>query len=338
MEAEVVDFGLGLFHGPEGASGVLTSGGTDSITMALKAARDFARKDRGVSGPLNIVLPRSAHLAFDKAAAVMEIEVRRVGLRDLLADPVAMGGAVDAATAMIVGSAPCYPYGLIDPIAALSDLAVDRGLWLHVDACVGGYLAPFERMNGADIPAFDFELAGVHSISADLHKYGYAAKGASSLFFRSQALRDRLTFDERDWPGGRMVTPTLAGTRPGGAIAAAWAVMNHLGVDGYRAKQALVVAAREKIEAGVTAQGFRVLGRPQLGIVAFAHPDVDGAAIWTRLRERGWFIGMTTEPRGLQLMLSPVHAEVAETFLTDLAWASDAARDGRGDAATARYS
>ena len=339
MEEEVVGFGLGLLHGGDAANGVITSGGTDSITMALKAARDFARIDRGVAGPLNIVLPRSAHPAFDKACAVMEIEVRRTSLKDFLADPAAIARAADASTIMIVGSAPCFPYGLIDPIEALSELAVARGLWLHVDACVGGYLAPFARMNGADVPAFDFELAGVHSISADLHKYGYAAKGASTVFFRDEALRKRLTFDFRDWPGGRMVTPTLAGTRPGGAIAAAWAVMNHLGVEGYRDKQGLVTQARARIEAGVQAQGFTVLGRPQLGLIAFTRDDVDCAAIWAKLRERGWFTGMVTEPRGLQLMLSPIHAEVAETYLADLAASVEAVRGGaKIEAAPARYS
>lgn len=339
MEEEVVGFGLGLLHGGEAANGVITSGGTDSITMALKAARDFARIDRRVTGPLNIVLPRSAHPAFDKACAVMEIEVRRTPLKDLLADPAAMEQAADASTVMIVGSAPCFPFGLIDPIEALSDLAVARGLWLHVDACVGGYLAPFVRMNGGDVPAFDFELPGVHSISADLHKYGYAAKGASTVFFRDEALRKRLTFDFRDWPGGRMVTPTLAGTRPGGAIAAAWAVMSHLGVSGYRTKQGLVTRARETIEAGVRAQSFSVLGRPQLGLIAFTRDDLDCAAIWAKLRERGWFSGMISEPRGLHLMLSPIHVEVAQTYLADLAWAVEAVRDGgKVEAGEARYS
>jgi len=337
MEAEVVGFGLSLLHGPDEAVGTVTSGGTDSITMAMKAARDYARKERGVTGPLNIVLPRSAHPAFDKAAAVMEIEVRRIPLRDFLADPQAMAEAADAATIMIVGSAPCFPYGLIDPIAALSELALARDLWLHVDACVGGYIAPFVRMNGGDIPPFDFELAGVRSMSADLHKYGYCAKGASTVFFRSAALQAFMVFDFKDWPGGRMVTPTLAGTRPGGAISAAWAVMNFLGVDGYRAKQGLVTGARERIEAGVTALGFQVLGSPKLGITAFHHPDVNAMAIWAKLRERGWFTSVATEPPALHLMLSPFHAEAADTYLADLAWALEAARTAKPVQAEARY-
>jgi sphinganine-1-phosphate aldolase len=339
MEAEVVDFGLALLHAPDGAAGTVTSGGTDSITMAMKAARDYARKEKGVSGPLNIVLPRSAHPAFDKAAAVMEIEVRRTPLIDFLADPTAMAATADASTIMIVGSAPCFPYGLIDPIGALSDLALARDLWLHVDACVGGYIAPFVRMNGADIPPFDFELAGVRSMSADLHKYGYCAKGASTVFFRTAALQAHMIFDMKDWPGGRMVTPTLAGTRPGGAISAAWAVMNFLGVEGYRAKQGAVTATRERIEVGVRALGFTVLGTPQLGLVAFSHPDVNNLAIWSKLRERGWFTNMTTEPMGLHLMLSPFHAEVADVYLTDLAWALGEVRGAAQPAVgEARYS
>lgn len=339
MEAEVVDFGLELFQAPEGASGVITSGGTDSIAMAMKAARDYARKEKGVQGQLNIVLPRSAHPAFDKAAAVMEIEVRRTSLTDFLADPVAIGAAADASTIMIVGSAPCFPYGLIDPIGALSNLAMERDLWLHVDACVGGYIAPFVRMNGADIPPFSFELPGVRSMSADLHKYGYCAKGASTVFFRSAALQAFMIFDMKDWPGGRMVTPTLAGTRPGGAISAAWAVMNFLGVEGYRDKQGMVTATRERLETGVRVLGFTVLGEPQLGIVAFSHPEANNLAVWSKLRERGWFTSMTTEPMGLHLMLSPFHAEVAEAYLADLAWAVEEVRGAiKPAAAEARYS
>ena len=339
MEDEVTGFGLSLLHGPEEAVGTITSGGTDSIAMAVKAARDYARKERGVRGGLNIVLPRSAHPAFDKATAMMEIEVRRTPLNAYLADPAAMSAAADGATVMIVGSAPNFPFGLIDPIEKLSDLALKRELWLHVDACVGGYIAPFVRMNGGDMPPFDFELPGVCSISADLHKYGYCAKGASTVFFRSAALQQFMVFDFNDWPGGRMITPTLAGTRPGGAISAAWAVMNFLGVDGYRAKQGLVTRTRERIQAGVEALGFSVMGRPLLGILSFSHKDVNCMAIWAKLRERGWFASLNTEPLALHLMLSPFHAEVADAYLADLAWALKAAQGSSAPAPTGvRYS
>ena len=338
MEEEVVGFGLELLGAPEGASGAITSGGTDSITMAMKAARDFARQARGATGPLNVVLPRSAHPAFDKAAAMMEIEVRRTPLADFLADPAAMAAAADASTVLIAGSAPNFPYGLIDPIEALSDLALTRDLWLHVDACVGGYIAPFVRMNGTALPPFDFALPGVRSMSADLHKYGYCAKGASTVFFRSADLQTFMQFDFKDWPGGRMITPTLAGTRPGGAISAAWAVMNVLGVEGYRAKQAEVTRTRERIEDGVRALGFSVLGQPKLGIVAFTRADVNAFAVWGKLRERGWFTGVTTEPPSLHLMLSPFHAQVVDAYLADLAWAVAAVAETRPSPQEARYS
>jgi sphinganine-1-phosphate aldolase len=339
MEAEVVGFGLSLLHGPQDATGSITSGGTDSITMAVKTARDYARKVKGLTGQLNIVLPRSAHPAFDKACAVMEIEVRRTPVKDFLADPAAIGAAADDKTIMIVGSAPCFPYGLMDPIAALSELAVARDLWLHVDACVGGYIAPFVRMNGADIAPFDFELPGVKSMSADLHKYGYCAKGASTVFFRSADLAKFMTFDFDVWPAGRMTTPTLSGTRPGGATSAAWAVMNFLGVAGYRDKQGQVVAAREKIQAGAEALGFVTLGKPQLGILSFTHPDIDCLAVWVKMRERGWFSSMGTEPRALHMMISPFHLQVADAYLADLAWALGEVKGSASPvAAEARYS
>jgi glutamate/tyrosine decarboxylase-like PLP-dependent enzyme len=318
MEREIVAIGLSLLNAPPGAAGSMTSGGTDSIFLAVKTARDHARAKRGLTGTLNIVAPMSVHPAFDKACMVMDIELRRAPTSDYLADVAAMETAMDANTLMIVGSAPCFPFGLIDPIEALGELAQRTGVWLHVDACVGGYIAPFVRMNGVDLPPFDFAVPGVWSISGDLHKYGYASKGASTVFFRSEALREHMTFDAGPWPLGRMITPTLAGTRPGGAIAAAWAVVHHLGVDGYREKQRMVTDARAKIETGVTKLGFRVLGKPQLGIVAFAHPEIDALRLYAQMHKRGWFTAALVEPRALHLMLSPKHLEVADQYLADL--------------------
>ena len=322
MEDEVVAMGLSVLHGDENCVGNITSGGTDSITMAVKAARDFRRSHNDTAAERvteNVVVPLSAHPAFDKACAMMDLELRRIPARaDLLADVEAMEDAVDDGTIMIVGSAPSFPYGLIDPIEELGELAERRKLWLHVDACVGGYIAPFVRMNGAQVPPFDFEVGGVSSMSADLHKYGYCAKGASTVLFRTDELRRHMVFDFRNWPGGRMITPTLAGTRPGGAIAAAWAVMNFLGTDGYREKHGQVTAARETIQAGVEDLGFQVLGKPQLGIIAFSHPEHDALAIYKQMYQRGWFTAFTTEPAALHLMLSPFHAEVTDVYLDDL--------------------
>jgi len=341
MEDEVVGMGLSLLHGDEASTGNITSGGTDSITMAVKAARDYARANRSIEGAPNLVVPFSAHPAFDKACTMMSLDLRRIPVGDdLLADVTAMRAAVDANTIMVVGSAPSFPYGLIDPIADLGELAVEQDLWLHVDACVGGYIAPFVRMNGGDVPAFDFEVPGVSSMSADLHKYGYCAKGASTVLFRSDELRHHMLFDCDNWPGGRMITPTLAGTRPGGAISAAWAVMNYLGVDGYRAKHAQVTEAREAIQRGIAPLGFEVLGDPQLGIVAFNHPELDTYALYGQMFKQGWFTALTTQPRALHLMLSPFHATVTDNYLADLKAAAEvvAAGDNAKAVVEARYS
>lgn len=318
MEREVVGHALALLHAPAESDGVMTSGGTDSIVMAVKTSRDFARAG-GLAGQGNLVAPATAHPAFDKAAMMMDLEIRRVPVREFLADPDTMETACDANTIMLVGSAPCFPFGLIDPIEQMGAVALRRNLWLHVDACVGGFLAPFVEMNGASLPAWDFRAAGVRSISSDLHKYGYCSKGASTLLFRDKAMKRHMTFDAGPWPMGRMLTPTLAGTRPGGAIAAAWAVLNFLGVEGYRAKQKLVVEAREAIEAGVQKLGFRVLGKPQLGIVSFTHDSADCAALLRGLYARGWITAANVDPPSLHLMLSPKHAEVADAYLADLA-------------------
>lgn len=342
MEADVIAMALGLLNGPKDATGAMTSGGTDSITMAIKTARDYARSAGKVGERANVVLAQSAHLAFDKAAHLMDIEVRRIPLKSdgsFEADPVAMGDACDEDTIMMVGSAPNFPHGIIDPIEALGAVAAQKDIWLHVDACVGGYFAPFARMNGVAVPAFDFEVPAVKSMSADLHKYGYAAKGASTVLFRSEDLYAHMPFDMAGWSGAPMKTPTLAGTRPGGAIAAAWAVMNHLGVEGYRRLQGQVCETRVRIEAGVKALGFEVLGNPMLGLVAFRHPDHHSFAIYGEIYRRGWFTSVTKEPPSLHLMLSPKHAEVVDAYLADLNAALDTVAAGAdGPKVEARYS
>lgn len=342
MEKDVISMALGLLHGPEGSTGAITSGGTDSITMAIKTARDYARAHGRPKDRANIVIPRSGHLAFHKAALLMDIEIRSVPLKtdgSYEADPAAMAAAIDDATIMMVGSAPNFPHGIIDPIIELGKVAEEKGVWLHVDACVGGYFAPFARMNGVPVPDFDFAVPAVKSMSADLHKYGYCAKGASTVLFRSDDLYKYMPFTLSEWSGAPMKTPTLAGTRPGGAISAAWAVMNVLGISGYREKQGLVCQTRQRIEDGVKALGFEVLGRPLLGLVAFRHPEADTLALYSAMRQRGWFTSFTVEPPSLHLMLSPKHAEVADDYLTDLAACLEAVKAGNtAPKVEARYS
>lgn len=339
MEADVISMALGLLHGPERATGAMTSGGTDSITMAMKTARDYARANgRAVDGA-NLVLPQSAHLAFDKASQLMDVEVRRIALKtdgSYEADVEAMEAACDSDTIMMVGSAPNFPHGIIDPIEDLALAAERSNVWLHVDACVGGYFAPFARMNGVPVPAFDFEVPAVCSMSADLHKYGYAAKGASTVLFRSQELYDHMPFDLACWSGAPMKTPTLAGTRPGGAISAAWAIMNYLGVDGYRRLQGEVCATRERVEQGVKALGFEILGNPVLGLIAFRHPAHNAFAIYGEMFRKGWITSATKEPPSLHLMLSPQHSKFIDAYLKDLADSVQSVAEGETEKAASK--
>jgi len=341
MERDVVDMGLELLHAPPEACGNITSGGSESIFLAVKTCRDQARAAGRDTRGGEIVVPQSAHPAFDKAAHYLDLNVRRVPVAaDLRADVDAMAAALSEHTLMLVGSAPCFPYGLIDPIESLGELAERHDLWLHVDACVGGYFAPFARMNGELVPSFDFEVAGVRSISSDLHKYGYVSKGASTIFHRSEAQRAHQIFEFDNWPAGGMTTPTAAGTRPGGAIACAWAVTHYLGEEGYREKTRIVMQTREKLaRAIVEIPPLRILGEPRLGILAFTSDGPDPHAIWGRMLARGWFTSVVTEPRGIQLMLSPAHASVHDAYVDDLRSAVEELPEGRAssDAPGPRY-
>ncbi len=331
FESEVVAMALGLLHGGPGARGAMTTGGTESIFLAVKAARDSARQTRGPSlRTPQIVLPFSAHPAFDKAAHFLGLQTVRVPLTAAFtADVEALAAAITPDTVMLVGSAPAYPHGVMDPIAGIAALAQARGLWMHVDACVGGYIAPFARQLGYPIEPFDFSVPGVTSISADLHKYGYAAKGASTLFFVDEASFRHMAYAFDNWPRGQYMTHTLVGTRPGGAIASAWAVMNYLGESGYRRITERVLATRRAGEAGVQALGLQVLGRPELSIVAYGSPAHDMGAIGRTLLQRGWLTGHVRDPDGIHLMLNLTHEPVVGRYLEDLAAAIAEAASAR---------
>jgi glutamate/tyrosine decarboxylase-like PLP-dependent enzyme len=229
-----------------------------------------------------------------------------------------MADAIDDETLMLVGSAPCFPYGTIDPIAALGELALRRRLWLHVDACVGGYLAPFVARAGYPIPDFDFSLPGVTSLSADLHKFGFCPKPASTVFYRSARHASFQPFEVDDWPGGRFVTATLAGTRPGGAIAGAWATLHAMGERGYvdTARQIMELVARYR--RGIEEIGLRIVGAPDLSILCFTADDVDMMEVGAVMGGRGWLPGHAREPRSMHIMLSLLHAPACEDYLGDL--------------------
>jgi sphinganine-1-phosphate aldolase len=340
MEEEVGDMALDLFRSPPDGVSVVTSGGTESILLAVKAARDFAREKWGEPSLRgNLVLAESAHPAFDKAASLMDLAVHRVPVgTEFRADVARIGAAVDAETIMIVGSVPCFPYGVIDPIGELSDLAIARGLWLHVDACVGGYLAPFVHDLGYPVPAFDFALPGVMSLSADLHKFGFCPKPASTVLFRDKARGEAGGFDFDVWPSGRFTTRTLVGTRPGGSVAAAWAVLNYLGRDGYRAIATRLMAMREAFVAGIEAiPGMRVFGRPELTIMSFGAASVDMAAVAEGMAACGWVPGIVRKPPGLHIMASLLHEGARELYLRDLASAVAAAPQAVSAEVAAQY-
>lgn len=320
MEDEVLEIGLTLFRAPDDAVAYFTTGGSESIIAAVKACRDFARKRTGSAQHRgNLVIPYSAHPAFTKAALLMDLEVRRVPVAgDWRADVAAMDRATDGDTLMMVGSAPCFPYGTIDPIEDLAKLAQRRNVWLHVDACVGGYLAPFAAKAGYPIPPFDFSLAGVMSLSADLHKFGFCPKPASTIFYRSPDAAACQPFDVDDWPGGRFVTATLAGTRPGGAIAGAWATLHAMGEQGYVDTARGIMQAARAYRRDIEAAGLTVLGNPDLSIIAFTSNDVDMHAVSDGMARRGWIPGVVREPFGLHLMISMLHAPAREDYVRDL--------------------
>src|SRR5262249_9785916 len=289
-----------------------------SLLLAVKAARSRGR-ERRVTAP-EMVLPTSAHAAFEKAAEYFDVRSIRVGVReDFRADPAAIERAITANTVLLVASAPSYPQGVIDPIGEIAELAASRGISCHVDACMGGIVLPMMERLGHAIPHFDFRVPGVTSISVDLHKYGYTPKGASVLVHRTRALRKHQTFATDNWLGGLYGSSGILGTRSGGPIAGAWAVMQYLGESGYLR---LTPAAREATEAlldGLRAlPGVRILGEPDATLVAFTFDDADAFAVGEALGRRGWFVDQQKPPPSLHCTVSAVHGAVIASFLDAL--------------------
>lgn len=330
METEVVEMALSLFQAPVGAQGFMSTGGTESIIQAIQTCRDWSRHQRGdktLRG--NIVVPYSMHPAFEKGARLMDIEVRRVPVgADFRADVVAMESMIDENTIMVAGSAPCFSFGVIDPITELAAMAQRRGLWMHVDACVGGYVAPFARMIGRAIPDFDFSIAGVSSISADLHKFGFCPKPASTVFYRDADMTRFHAFDFDAWPNGRFYTTTICGTRPAGGVAGAWAVFNHLGIEGYQRITRELMGFVDDFKHGVLQiPGMRIVGEPDLSIVAFTSDEVDIFRVAEHMTAKGYLPGLLQKPKALHRMMSLLHAPASEIYLKDLRIAVDAVRE-----------
>jgi glutamate/tyrosine decarboxylase-like PLP-dependent enzyme len=327
MEHEVVEVAKGLVH-LAGGGGTMSSGGTESIFLAVHTAREWAR-ERGVEQPA-IVTARTAHPAFAKACHYLGVEERRVELRpDLRADPAAMAAAVDDRVALLVASAPCYPFGVIDPVPEIAGLAAERGLLCHVDACLGGWLLPFWEQLGEPVPPWDFRVPGVTSMSADVHKYGYAFKGASVILHRDAEMVRRQWFLFDDWPGGLYGSATTAGTRPAAPIAGAWATIRHLGADGFLAKARVVRDTTRRFQEGIGAiPGLSITAAPDLSVLEIGSDTLDLAAVGDAMDERGWHLDR--QQGGLHLMVSPYHARIVDAFVADLTEAAATDRSGSG--------
>ncbi len=331
FEAEVIEILLELFRAPPGAAGSITTGGTESIFMAVKTARDWARSQRPSATTPTLVVGRTAHAAFDKAAHLLGLDVRRMTTSpDFRADVDGMAAAIDGNTIMIVGSAPPYPYGVVDPLPDISDLAGRHGLWMHVDACVGGMVLPFIRDLGHPLPTFDFTLPSVASVSIDLHKYGYAFHGCSALLLRSEAMSAYQRYEFDAWPVGHYSTSNFAGSRSGGPVASAWAVMRHLGQAGFRALVAKMLAAKAELAAGIgRIDGLEICGKPDGTQLSFGSPSQNIDAVAGEMNRLGWSFARQTDPAGILLLLNGFHGEIVADFLADLETTAGAVKSGR---------
>ena len=325
FEAEIVAMTADMLGGgPDGVGtvcGSVSSGGTDSILLAMKVYRDRGRL-AGVTDA-NIVVATSAHAAFEKACQYFAMELRKVPVgADGRADVAAMVDAADGDTVAMVGSAPCFPTGLIDPISELAAAASERGIGFHTDACLGGFLLPWAERLGYPVPPFDFRVPGVTSMSCDTHKYGYAAKGTSVVLYRTPELHHLQYYTTASWAGGLYYSPTFAGSRAGALSAACWAAMVSMGEAGYLEAARQILTAAEEVKAGIgSIDGVEVVGDP-LWNIAFTSVDenVNIYAVLEQMGHRRWSLNGLLDPPSIHLCTTLRHAQpgVVDRFLADL--------------------
>ncbi len=320
LEKEVLKFTAELFHVDEEACGVMTSCGTESCMLAVKTYRDLGRS-KGIKKP-EMIIPETAHVAWDKGSEYFGVKIRRAPLdKDFRVDVNAVKKMINKNTVMILGAAPEYPHGIIDPIEELGKLALKHKIPLHVDACVGGYILPFLEKSGQQLPLWDFRVEGVTSISADIHKYGFAAKGASSIIYRNVDYFKHQVFVNESWPGGLFASPAFLGTRPGGSYAAAWAAIQANGVDGYTDLANRTIEIAKKLKKGIEEIGcFEIIGNPVASLFAYRSTDknVNIFALGDVMEEKGWHIDRIQRPDALHAMVTASHEKVVESYLSDL--------------------
>lgn len=339
FEAEIIAMAVEMLHGADAQSdvcGVVTSGGSESLITALYTYREQAAKERGITKP-NVVIPATAHVALDKGAHWLGIEMRHAPLTDqYVVDVARMADLIDENTIAIVGSAGNYAHGLIDPIPELGRLALERGIGLHVDGCLGGFLLPWIEANGVDLTPWDFRVPGVTSISADTHKYGYALKGTSTLTYRTKALRAHQWFTYPDWPGGLYLSPGFAGSRSGGLIASTWASLVLTGKQGYRDAARDIYDAAQRIvdEIRSSIPELQVIGDP-IFLVAFKSDDLDVYLVNDELKRRGWRMNALQFPPALHFCVTRPNTNpaVIAQYLVDLKASVAYAKEHQGEPA-----
>lgn len=320
FESEIISMVRNMMHGDSQVRGSVTSGGTESILLAVKTYRDWARDRKGITEP-EIVLPKSAHAAFDKASHYFGIKPvwTRLG-DDFAADPGDIERNINENTIAVVGSSPCFPYGVIDPIGEIAEIAASREIGMHVDACLGGFLLPWAKKLGRDIPDFDFSVPGVTSMSVDSHKYGYAPKGTSTVLYRDSELIQYQYYVTGSWSGGIYFSPTMSGSRSGGVIAATWAALLEQGESGYMAATRKILEATDRIREGVLKiPGLKVMGKSPF-VVAFTSDEFNIYQLMERMSSRSWILNGLHRPPGVHIALTLRHTEpgVPDRFLADL--------------------
>ncbi|XP_076677403.1 sphingosine-1-phosphate lyase [Andrena cerasifolii] len=322
LEAEVVKIACNLFHGDEDSCGTMSTGGTESILLACKAYRDYAREAKGIKKP-EMVIPVTAHSAFDKAAQYLKIKLRLVPVNPhtYTVSIKAMEKAISGNTIMLVGSTPNFPYGTMDNIEAISELGLKYNIPVHVDACLGGFLICFMPDAGFNLPPFDFKLRGVTSISADTHKYGYAPKGSSIILYRSKKYRHHQYTISTDWPGGIYGSPTINGSRAGGIIASCWATLMYFGYGGYLDATKKIIETTKYIEQKLrTLDGIFIFGTPATSVIALGSNDFHIYTLSEGLNAKGWNLNTLQFPSGIHLCVTYIHTQpgVADQFLEDV--------------------
>jgi glutamate/tyrosine decarboxylase-like PLP-dependent enzyme len=322
MEAEVVRMTASMLHGDEKAVGTMTSGGTESLLLAVKTYRDWAKRNKPWIRNPEMVLPRTAHPAFEKAAHYFGVKARFAPVRgDYRADVREMKKRINRNTILIVGSAPQYPHGVVDPIEELAAIGLKKNIPVHVDGCIGGFMLPWIEKLGHAVPRWDFRVPGVTSISADVHKYGYGAKGASTIVYRNMSYLKHQFFIATDFPGGIYLSPSIPGTRPGGTIAAAWAALNKMGESGYLEHTEKALEAKRALIDGIAKiDGVRVLGEPDGTLVTWGadDDDVDVYAVADELESRGWSVDRQQHPASCHLTVTSNHLPIIDQYLKDL--------------------